>query len=60
MDLVEDDDVDMLRTTSVVITTTWAPGRIDASPVSNPTCSAPWMPMRSANFWFESALIGVV
>ena len=50
----------MLRSTSVVITTTGASPRMVASPVSSPTLSSPYRSTRSANFWFDSALIGVV
>ena len=50
----------MLRSTSVVITTTEAPGRIEASPVSSPHAASPCSTHRSPNFWFESALSGVV
>ena len=50
----------MLRTTSVVITTTGASALIELSPVSNPTLPAPWIATRSWNFWLLSALIGVV
>ena len=50
----------MLRSTSVVITTTGACELIEVSPVSRPTRSGPYWAIRSANFWFDSALIGVV
>ena len=50
----------MLRSTSVVITTTGASPLMALSPVSSPTWSAPWMARRSWNFWFDSALIGAV
>ncbi len=50
----------MLRSTSVVITTTGASPLMLLSPVSRPTLSAPYRFTRSLNFWFDSALIGVV
>ncbi len=50
----------MLRSTSVVITTTGASPLMVLSPVSSPTLSAPYRATRSLNFWFDSALIGVV
>jgi hypothetical protein len=50
----------MLRSTSVVITTTGASPLTALSPVSRPTLAAPWRLARSPYFWFESALIGVV
>lgn len=50
----------MFRRTSVVITTTGASELTLLSPVSRPTLSAPYRLTRSANFWLESALIGVV
>jgi hypothetical protein len=50
----------MLRSTSVVMTTTGASPLTDESPVSRPTCCAPWRRTRSWYFWFDSALIGVV
>ena len=50
----------MLRSTSVVITTTWASPLTAVSPVSRPTAAAPWRATRSAYFWLDSALIGVV
>ena len=50
----------MLRSTSVVITTIGASPLIVLSPVSRPTWSAPYLFTRSPNFWFDSALIGVV
>ena len=50
----------MLRSTSVVMTTTSASPLTALSPVSSPTRSAPWRATRSAYFWFDSALIGVV
>jgi hypothetical protein len=50
----------MLRSTSVVITTTGASPLIVLSPVSSPTWSGPYLFTRSLNFWFDSALIGVV
>ena len=50
----------MLRSTSVVITTTGASPLIALSPVSRPTCSAPYRATRSWYFWLDSALIGVV
>ena len=48
----------MLRSTSVVITTTAASPSIALSPVSSPTegCTA----ARSRYFWFDRALIGAV
>ena len=50
----------MLRSTSVVMTTTSASPLIALSPVSSPTRSAPWRSHRSLYFWFDSALMGVV
>ena len=50
----------MLRSTSVVITTTGASPLIELSPVSSPTLSAPWARTRSLYFWLERALSGVV
>ena len=50
----------MLRSTSVVMTTTGASPLTDESPVSRPTLSAPCTRTRSWYFWFDSALIGVV
>ncbi len=50
----------MLRSTSVVITTIGASPLTVLSPVSSPTLSAPWRLTRSAYFWLESALMGVV
>ena len=50
----------MLRSTSVVITTTGASPLIEESPVSSPTFLAPWRRTRSSYFWLDSALIGVV
>ena len=51
----------MLRSTSVVITTTGASPLTALSPVSRPTRSgAVARATRSAYFWFDSALIGVV
>ena len=50
----------MFRSTSVVITTTGASPLMLLSPVSRPTLRAPCRRARSANFWFDSALIGVV
>jgi hypothetical protein len=50
----------MLRSTSVVITTTEAPPLIEVSPVSRPTLSVPCRATRSVYFWLDSALIGVV
>ena len=50
----------MLRSTSVVITTTGASPLTDVSPVSSPTLAAPWRATSSPYFWFDSALIGVV
>ncbi len=50
----------MLRSTSVVITTTGASPFTVLSPVSRPTFSAPWRATRSLYFWLDSALIGVV
>ena len=50
----------MLRSTSVVMTTTGASPLTEESPVSRPTLSAPWTRTRSWYFWFDSALIGVV
>jgi hypothetical protein len=44
----------------VVITTIGASPLIVLSPVSRPTCSAPYLSTRSLNFWFDSALIGAV
>ncbi len=57
---VDEPAYSMLRSTSVVITTTGASELIDESPVSRPTLSAPCRATRSAYFWFDSALIGVV
>ncbi len=50
----------MLRSTSVVMTTIGASPLIALSPVSSPTFAAPNRATRSPNFWFESALSGVV
>ena len=50
----------MLRSTSVVITTTGASPLIELSPVSRPTLAAPWRATKSPNFWFDRALRGVV
>src|SRR4029079_5980188 len=50
----------MLRSTSVVMTTTGASPLTDTSPVSRPTESAPYLRTRSAYFWLDRALIGVV
>jgi hypothetical protein len=50
----------MLRSTSVVITTTGAPALMELSPVSRPTLPAPWRATKSPNFWLDSALSGVV
>ena len=50
----------MFRSTSVVITTIGASELTDVSPVSSPTFAAPWRRTKSAYFWFDSALIGVV
>ena len=44
----------------VVITTTGASPLMALSPVRRPTRCAPWRRARSPNFWFDSALIGVV
>lgn len=50
----------MFRRTSVVMTTTGASELIELSPVSRPTFAEPWRRARSAYFWFDRALIGVV
>ena len=50
----------MFRSTSVVITTTWASPLTLVSPVSSPTAVGPCRSTRSAYFWLDSALIGVV
>ncbi len=50
----------MLRSTSVVITTTGALALTDRSPVNSPTRSLPYRATRSVCFWLLSALIGVV
>ena len=50
----------MLRSTSVVMTTIGASPLIEASPVSRPTWPAPCTRTRSAYFWFDRALMGVV
>ena len=50
----------MLRSTSVVMTTTGASPLMLLSPVSSPTFSVPCRRARSANFWFDRALMGVV
>jgi hypothetical protein len=50
----------MLRSTSVVITTTSASPFTLVSPVSSPTRSVPWMLHSSRYFWLESALMGAV
>jgi hypothetical protein len=50
----------MLRSTSVVITTIGASELTDVSPVSSPTLPTPYRRARSAYFWFDKALIGVV
>ncbi len=50
----------MLRSTSVVMTTTGASPLMEASPVSSPTLADPCRATRSWYFWFDSALIGVV
>ena len=42
------------------MTTTGALGLMELSPVSSPTLAAPWSATKSPNFWFESALSGVV
>ena len=52
--------VSMLRSTSVVMTTTGASPLIVVSPVSRPTFAAPYRRTRSEYFWLHSALIGVV
>ncbi len=57
---VEEPAYIMLRSTSVVITTTGASPLTEESPVSSPTFSAPWRRTRSWYFWFDSALMGVV
>ena len=50
----------MLRSTSVVMTTTGALPLIELSPVSRPTASAPWRRTSSQYFWLDSAFSGVV
>jgi hypothetical protein len=50
----------MLRSTSVVITTTGASLLTLLSPVSKPMLAAPCRATRSWYFWLESALMGVV
>jgi hypothetical protein len=50
----------MLRSTSVVMTTTGASELIVLSPVRRPTFDAPNRATRSPNFWFDSAFSGVV
>ncbi len=50
----------MFRSTSVVITTTGASPLMAVSPVSRPTRSGPYRAVRSAYFWLDNALIGVV
>ena len=50
----------MFRSTSVVITTTGASPLMLLSPVSRPTLAAEYLRTRSAYFWLDSALIGVV
>ena len=50
----------MLRSTSVVITTTGALPLMELSPVSRPTASAPRRSRKSPNFWLERAFSGVV
>ena len=50
----------MLRSTSVVMTTIGASPLMLLSPVSSPTLAAEYRLTRSAYFWFDSALIGVV
>jgi hypothetical protein len=50
----------MLRSTSVVMTTTGASPLTDTSPVSSPTIPAPWAATSSAYFWLLRALTGVV
>jgi len=50
----------MLRSTSVVITTTGASPLMLLSPVSRPTWPAEYLRTRSAYFWLDRALIGVV
>ena len=50
----------MLRSTSVVITTTGASPLMELSPVSRPTASGPCRRTRSPYFWFDRALSGVV
>ena len=57
---VSDCAYSMLRSTSVVITTTGASGLTEVSPVSRPTFSAPCTRARSACFWLLRALMGVV
>jgi hypothetical protein len=50
----------MLRSTSVVMTTTGASPLIELSPVSRPTRSSPSARRKSPNFWFDNAFRGVV
>ena len=50
----------MLRSTSVVITTTGASPLMELSPVSRPTASGPWRRTSSVYFWLDSAFSGVV
>ena len=50
----------MLRSTSVVMTTTGASGLMELSPVRSPTRCCPWARARSEYFWFDSAFSGVV
>ena len=50
----------MLRSTSVVITTTGAAGLMALSPVSSPTDAGPCSATRSVYFWLDRALMGAV
>ena len=50
----------MLRSTSVVITTTGASPLMALSPVSRPTASGPWRRTSSPYFWLDRAFSGVV
>ena len=50
----------MLRSTSVVMTTTGAVPLTELSPVSRPTLSVPCRLTSSQYFWLDRALSGVV
>ena len=50
----------MLRSTSVVMTTTRALALMFVSPVSSPTSLAPYSATSSVYFWLLSAFMGAV